>query len=114
MRGCDGPSVRPLPTVRFPGDRRPLPRLPHDPAGALVFRAGDDRRAEARSAGRGLQPRRRRRCRPPRTAGTPPEYPALVWVGAPHVVTGVRLTADATALEDSNPPLRVELVPRIP
>ena len=49
-----------------------------------------------------------------RTAGTPPEYPALVWVGAPHVVAGARLTADATALEDSNPPLRVELVPRIP
>ncbi len=49
-----------------------------------------------------------------RAAERPPEYPPLVWIGAPQVVAGARLSADATALEASNVRLRVELVPRIP
>ena len=49
LGGSGGPRVRPLSRVRFPAGRRTLPRLPDDPAGALVFRARDDRRAESRA-----------------------------------------------------------------
>jgi hypothetical protein len=49
-----------------------------------------------------------------RAAGSPPEYPPLVWIGAPHAVSGARLAADATTLQRTNSPLRVELVPKIP
>jgi hypothetical protein len=49
-----------------------------------------------------------------RAAGNPPEYPPLVWIGAPQVVAGARLTADTTALEALDAPPRVELVPKIP
>ena len=48
-----------------------------------------------------------------RAAGIPAEYPQLVWIGAPHVIAGARLTADAKALETPNAPLRVDLVPKI-
>jgi hypothetical protein len=49
-----------------------------------------------------------------RAAETPPEYPPLVWIGAPHVVSGARLAADATTLQQADSSLRVELVPKIP
>jgi hypothetical protein len=48
-----------------------------------------------------------------RAAGSPPEYPQLVWIGAPQVVSDARLNADATALQYANARLRFELVPRI-
>ena len=48
--------------------------------------------------------------RPP---GAPPEYPPLVWVAAPDVITGARLAADATSLEHASGTLPASLTPKI-
>src|SRR6186997_923545 len=42
-----------------------------------------------------------------------PEYPPLVWVAAPEVVHGARLSADTTALECGGASLHATLVPKI-
>ena len=42
-----------------------------------------------------------------------PEYPQLVWIAAPQVVSGARLSADAATVESANARLRFELVPKI-
>ena len=42
-----------------------------------------------------------------------PEYPPLVWVAAPHVVHGARLSADAAVLECGGESLHASLVPKI-
>ena len=80
------------------------------------FRARDDRRAEAGTAGRVVRARRDARptiCArgsPRASPDAPPEYPPLVWVAAPHVVAGARLSADATALDMRRGTLRASLV----
>ena len=51
---------------------------------------------------------------PGREPGAPPEYPPLVWVAAPDVVTGARLSADAKGLEHANGTLQASLTPKIP
>jgi len=43
-----------------------------------------------------------------------PEYPPLIWVAAPHVISGTRLSADATSLASPAGPLPVSLVPKVP
>jgi hypothetical protein len=43
----------------------------------------------------------------------PPELPPLVWVGAPEVLTGARLSADATSLACAAGNFRASLVPKI-
>jgi hypothetical protein len=48
-----------------------------------------------------------------RAPGTAPEYPPLVWVAAPEVLVGARLSADATELESAGGRLRLALVPKI-
>jgi hypothetical protein len=48
-----------------------------------------------------------------RAPDAPPEYPPLVWVAAPSVVSGARLSADAKALVHSTGTLAVSLTPRI-
>ncbi len=48
-----------------------------------------------------------------RDPASKPEHPPLVWVAAPDVVAGARLTKDASALESPRGPLRVSLVPQI-
>lgn len=48
-----------------------------------------------------------------RNPASPPEYPPLVWVAAPDVVSGAQLSADATALETPAGSLRASLVPKI-
>jgi hypothetical protein len=48
-----------------------------------------------------------------RAPGTAPEYPPLVWVAAPDVVAGARLSADASELEHAGGRLRLALVPKI-
>ena len=42
-----------------------------------------------------------------------PEYPPLVWVAAPDVVSGARLSADATSLDSPVGSLRASLAPKI-
>ena len=49
-----------------------------------------------------------------RSPGAAPEYPPLVWIGAPDVIAGARLSTDAKRLEERDPSLSVALVPRIP
>jgi len=49
-----------------------------------------------------------------RAPGTPPEHPPLVWVAAPDVVGGARLSADAAALAHPAGALRFSLTPKIP
>ena len=56
-----------------------------------------------------------------RPADAPPEYPSLVWVAAPHVVAGARMSADAKGATDAlallrgiNGVERLSLVPKIP
>ena len=44
-----------------------------------------------------------------RDPDAPPEYPPLVWVAAPDVVAGARLSADATTLEHAGGTLRASL-----
>jgi hypothetical protein len=44
--------------------------------------------------------------------GDPRERPQLVWIGAPQVLSGVRLNADASKTEGPGAPPRVELVPK--
>ena len=48
-----------------------------------------------------------------RNAGSALEYPPLVWVAAPHLVTGARLSSDASTLESPAGALRASLVPKI-
>ena len=48
-----------------------------------------------------------------RAPDSPPEYPPLVWVAAPNVVAGARLSADATALEHAAGTLPAALTPKI-
>jgi hypothetical protein len=48
-----------------------------------------------------------------RAPSGPLEYPQLVWIGAPQVLRGARLAADATAVESANARLRFELTPKI-
>ncbi len=48
-----------------------------------------------------------------RAPDSPPEYPPLVWVAAPDVVAGARLSADATALEHAAGTLPAALTPKI-
>jgi hypothetical protein len=48
-----------------------------------------------------------------RDPAAPLEYPPLVWVAAPDVVAGARLSADASMLEGPVGPLRASLVPKI-
>jgi hypothetical protein len=48
-----------------------------------------------------------------REPGAPPEYPPLVWVAAPDVVTGARLSAEATTLEVASGVMAASLVPKI-
>ncbi len=42
------------------------------------------------------------------------DYPPLVWIAAPHVVSGAKLAADATALETGAGTLTFTLTPKIP
>ncbi len=42
------------------------------------------------------------------------DYPPLVWIAAPHVIAGARLSEDATALDTSAGTLRFRLTPKIP
>lgn len=49
-----------------------------------------------------------------RNAGSALEYPPLVWVAAPHVVTGARLSSDASTLVSPAGAFRASLVPKIP
>ena len=49
-----------------------------------------------------------------RAPDAPPEYPPLVWVAAPDVVSGARLSPDATALERATGSLPAALTPKIP
>jgi hypothetical protein len=49
--------------------------------------------------------------RPP---GTAPEFPPLVWIGAPHVVAGARLSDDATSIVGASGRLEVSLTPKLP
>jgi hypothetical protein len=48
------------------------------------------------------------------SSDAPAERPSLVWIAAPQVVGGVRLTADATRLEHVHGRLRFDLVEKIP
>jgi hypothetical protein len=48
-----------------------------------------------------------------RNASSRLEYPPLVWVAAPHVVTGARLSPDASTLESPSGAFRASLVPKI-
>jgi hypothetical protein len=48
-----------------------------------------------------------------RAPDSPPEYPPLVWVAAPSVVAGARLSADATTLEHATGTLPAALTPKI-
>ena len=48
-----------------------------------------------------------------REPGAMLEYPPLVWVAAPDVVAGARLSDDAAALEHAGGRLRLSLVPKI-
>ena len=48
----------------------------------------------------------------PRSPDDAPEYPQLVWIGAPHVVSGARLGADAATVATTNGTRRFELVPK--
>jgi len=48
-----------------------------------------------------------------RDAATAPEYPPLVWVAAPDVVAGARLSADATTLQHATGTLHASLTPKI-
>jgi hypothetical protein len=48
-----------------------------------------------------------------RTPESPPGYPQLVWIGAPQVLSGVRLASGTTTVESANARLRFELVPKI-
>jgi hypothetical protein len=43
-----------------------------------------------------------------------PDYPPLVWVAAPEVVHGARITGDGRRLETATGSVALELVPRIP
>jgi hypothetical protein len=49
-----------------------------------------------------------------RSPDAPAEYPSLVWVAAPHVVAGARLSADSTRLVATKGIERLTLVPKIP
>jgi hypothetical protein len=42
------------------------------------------------------------------------DYPALVWTAAPHVISGARLSPDASTLETGAGSLRFTLTPKIP
>ena len=48
-----------------------------------------------------------------RAPDSPTEYPPLVWVAAPSVLSGARLSADATTLEHSGGSLPAALTPKI-
>ena len=48
-----------------------------------------------------------------REPGAAPEYPPLVWVAAPDVIAGARLSADATTLEHATGTLHASLAPKI-
>jgi len=48
-----------------------------------------------------------------RDPATAPEYPPLVWVAAPDVIAGARLSAEATSLEHANGTLHASLTPKI-
>ena len=48
-----------------------------------------------------------------RSPENPPEYPQLVWVAAPQVVSGARLSGDASTVETADGVRRLELVPKI-
>jgi hypothetical protein len=49
-----------------------------------------------------------------RNAESTLEYPPLVWVAAPHLVTGARLSSDASTLVSPAGAFRASLVPKIP
>ena len=49
-----------------------------------------------------------------RAPDSPPEYPPLVWVAAPSVVSGARLSGNATTLEHATGSLPAALTPKIP
>ena len=49
-----------------------------------------------------------------RTPESPSEYPQLVWIGAPQVVSGARLNAEASMVDRGGTSLRFELVPKMP
>ncbi|MEO8304935.1 MAG: hypothetical protein ABI724_12515 [Betaproteobacteria bacterium] len=49
-----------------------------------------------------------------RAPSSPPEYPPLVWVGAPDVVEGARLSPDATSVECAGGRLGLSLTPKLP
>jgi len=48
-----------------------------------------------------------------RDPAAPPEYPPLVWVAAPHVVSGAWLSANATSLDSPDGPLHATLTPKL-
>jgi hypothetical protein len=48
-----------------------------------------------------------------RAPESPPAYPQLIWIGAPQVVSGARLSTDASTVDAGRTRLRLELVPKI-
>jgi hypothetical protein len=89
-------------------------------AGALVLQRGDHCRCQGGAIHCPLSPPAYR-PQPTSARGSPvanppphPNTPPLIWVAAPHVVAGARLSRNATFLDSPGGALHAALVPKIP